>query len=66
MCQHQPACPAADVLGRGTARIVAAHPEQGWNLLCNGVILFDDDGMLLPDGRAVAPSWPTHALLAAA
>jgi hypothetical protein len=66
MCQHQPACPTADVLGRATARIVAAHPEQGWHLLCNGVILFDDDGMLLPDGRAVAPSPPTHALLAAA
>jgi Family of unknown function (DUF5999) len=66
MCQHQPACPPADVLGRATARIVATHPEQGWNLLCNGVILFDDDGMLLPDGRAVAPSRPTHALLAAA
>jgi hypothetical protein len=30
------------------------------------VILFDDDGMLLPDGQAVAPARPTRALLAAA
>jgi hypothetical protein len=34
---------------------VAVHPEQGWSLLCNGVVLFDDDGELLPDGRVVAP-----------
>jgi len=34
---------------------VAAHPEQGWNLLCNGVVTFDDTGDLLPDGRVVAP-----------
>jgi Family of unknown function (DUF5999) len=55
MCQHQPACPGADAQGRTTACVVAAHPEQGWNLLCNGVILFDDGGVLLPDGRAVPP-----------
>jgi hypothetical protein len=34
---------------------VAAHPEQGWNLLCNGVVTFDDTGELLPDGCIVAP-----------
>jgi len=27
---------------------VASHPEQGWTLLCNGVVLFDDGGELLP------------------
>jgi hypothetical protein len=31
------------------------HPEQGWSLLCNGVVLFDDNGELLPDGRPLAP-----------
>ena len=31
-----------------------ARPEQGWSLLCNGVIAFDDGGDLLPDGFAVA------------
>jgi hypothetical protein len=34
---------------------VADQPGQGWSLLCNGVILFDDGGELLPDGRAAAP-----------
>jgi hypothetical protein len=32
---------------------VSRHPEQGWSLLCNGVVLFDDDGELLPDGQVV-------------
>jgi Family of unknown function (DUF5999) len=31
------------------------HPEQGWSLLCNGVIVFDDMGEILPDGRVIAP-----------
>ncbi|MDL5204347.1 DUF5999 family protein [Streptomyces sp. ALI-76-A] len=35
--------------------VVAAHPEQGWNLHCDGAIVFDDTGELLPDGSAVAP-----------
>jgi len=34
---------------------VADQPGQGWSLLCNGVILFDDGGELLPDGRGVTP-----------
>jgi hypothetical protein len=34
---------------------VAAHPEQGWSLLCNGVIVFDDTGELLPGGRIILP-----------
>ena len=38
------------------AQIVADQPQQGWSLLCNGVILFDDGGELLPDGCAVAPA----------
>jgi Family of unknown function (DUF5999) len=40
---------------REAAYAVASHHEQGWSLLCNGVIVFDDTGELLPDGRAVAP-----------
>jgi hypothetical protein len=36
------------------ARSVTSHHEQGWSLLCNGVIVFDDGGALLPDGRAVS------------
>jgi hypothetical protein len=48
-----------------TARVVATHPEQGWSLLCNGVVLFDDTGELLPDGRAISPA-PTCIVAAAA
>ena len=55
MCQHQPACPAADAIDRDAARVIASFPEQGWSLLCNGVILFEDTGELLPDGSSIAP-----------
>jgi hypothetical protein len=58
MCTHQPTCPAADCSDREAARSVARHPEQGWSLLCNGVLLFDDTGELLPDGQIIAPHRP--------
>jgi hypothetical protein len=43
--------------------VVSSHPEQGWSLLCNGVVLFDDGGELLPDGSAVLDhhTWLTPA-----
>ena len=53
MCQHRPPCPPADRPDRDAARTVAFHPEQGWSLLCNGVIVFDDMGEILPGGRVV-------------
>ncbi|MEV3858920.1 DUF5999 family protein [Streptomyces sp. NPDC050095] len=55
MCSHQPPCPTADRPDHDAARVVCAHPEQGWSLLCNGTIVFDDTGELLPGGDAVAP-----------
>jgi hypothetical protein len=63
MCTHRPQCPAADAPDREAAHTVAAHPEQGWSLLCNGLIVFDDLGEILPDGRAIAPC-PADAPLA--
>ena len=55
---HQPACPAVDghtgPAGPTAACTVAAHPGQGWSLLCNGVVLFDDGGYLLPAPQPVA------------
>ena len=66
MCPHQPPCPAADCPDREAAHTIAAHPEQGWSLLCNGVILFDDLGELLPDGGAIAPRRPVPTRLTAA
>lgn len=55
MCQHQPPCPPAEAPDHVRARVAVDHPEQGWSLLCNGVVVFDDGGQLLPDGRAIAP-----------
>jgi hypothetical protein len=63
-CQHQPSCPPAGAADRDAARVVASHPEQGWNLLCNGVVSFDDAGDLLPDGSAIPPQG-THGRSAA-
>ncbi|MGX1913586.1 DUF5999 family protein [Streptomyces phaeochromogenes] len=60
-CLHTPACPTADRPDREAAVVVAAHPEQGWSLLCNGALLFDDTGELLPDGRVIAPHRPLAA-----
>ena len=54
-CPHRPSCPSALAHDRSSARTMTSHPEQGWSLLCNGVVIFDDGGALLPDGRAVAP-----------
>ena len=54
MCHHVTPCPDVTSEARDLAAVVSSHPEQGWSLLCNGVILFDDSGLLMPDGRAVA------------
>ena len=63
MCPHLPTCPAADRPDRAAAHTVALHPGQGWSLLCNGVIVFDDLGEILPDGRAVPPHRPARSPL---
>ncbi|MDX2521616.1 DUF5999 family protein [Streptomyces stelliscabiei] len=58
LCTHTPKCPSADSPAAEAARVVAGHPEQGWSLLCNDVVVFDDTGELLPDGRAIDPHRP--------
>jgi hypothetical protein len=55
MCPHHAPCPAADAPDWAAAHVVASHPEQGWSLLCNGVVLFEDTGALLPSGESVSP-----------
>ncbi|MEW2422221.1 DUF5999 family protein [Streptomyces nigra] len=62
MCSHRSSCPSAQarsahvvVAHVPAAHVVAEHPEQGWSLLCDGSIVFDDSGVLLPDGSVVAP-----------
>jgi hypothetical protein len=52
MCTHEPACPDTNDRECCKAHPVADHSEQGWCLLCNGVILFDDGAYLAPDGHA--------------
>ncbi len=55
MCQHLIPCPNAEATDRDAARTVATFPEQGWSLLCNGVIIFEDTGEILPDGTMIEP-----------
>jgi len=54
-CTHRPCCPPAEAADHDAARLVVSHPEQGWSLLCNGVIAFEDTGELLPDGHIIEP-----------
>ncbi|MFE6164132.1 DUF5999 family protein [Streptomyces sp. NPDC056486] len=58
MCRHTPPCPKAAAPDREAAQPVARHPEQGWSLLCNNVLHFEDTGELLPDGRIIEPRRP--------
>jgi len=60
MCQHQLPCPPTDASDREAAHVVASHPEQGWSLLCNGVVVFEDTGALLPNGRSIPPHRSAH------
>ncbi len=53
-CAHQPPCPPATDTGRLAAIAIAPHPEQGWSLLCNGVIVFEDTGAIA-DGKIILP-----------
>lgn len=54
LCRHTPPCPSAEATDRDAAAVVSAHPEQGWSLLCNGVVVFEDFGEILPDGQSCA------------
>jgi hypothetical protein len=58
ICEHRPICPRATDPDRDAAKVVASYPQQGWSLLCNGVVVFDDTGELLPDGSDIAPHRP--------
>lgn len=54
-CPHCPPCPRWAASDATAAVPLARHPDQGWALLCNGVVLFDDTGALLPDGSTRRP-----------
>jgi Family of unknown function (DUF5999) len=57
-CPHEPPCPLAWRPDRLAAVVVAAHPEQGWYLLCNGIITFDDTGAIAA-GKIIVPCRPS-------
>ena len=59
MCPHNPPCPAPSAPDREAAHTIVSHPAQGWSLLCNGVVIFEDTGELLPGGAVIAPHRPT-------
>src|SRR5262245_52249836 len=67
VCRQRPRCPDALAADRIAARAVARHPEQGWSLLCNGVVLLTTAGRcFLAAGPSLlpAPIWsrpPEHS-----
>ena len=62
MCPHTPSCPDPSGPDSEAARTIISHPEQGWSLLCNGIVVFEDTGELLPDGDTIAPHRPTDLI----
>jgi len=55
MCSHTPTCPSPSAPDADAAQPVTTHFEQGWTLLCNGVLLFEDSGQLHPDLTVIPP-----------
>src|SRR3954454_16630332 len=47
-CRHETTCPSANSHDARAVAVVAYHWEQGWALLCNGLLVFDDEGVLAP------------------
>ncbi|MFF8432840.1 DUF5999 family protein [Streptomyces bacillaris] len=50
-----PRCPSADSPDRVAARVVGRDDGVGSTWLCNGVVLFEDTGGLLPGGEVIEP-----------
>ncbi|MGW7199411.1 DUF5999 family protein [Streptomyces chryseus] len=65
MCRHDPPCPAATAPDREAAKVTTRDGVLGWALLCNGTLVFDDTGSLLPDGRIIAPHRPSNVAVPA-
>ena len=64
MCTHEPACPPAEATDHAAARVLVHQDDLGWSLLCNGVLLFDDTGEILPNGATVPPVRKISSLIA--
>ena len=56
-CPHVPPCPSATSPDAAAARIVSQHLEDcGYALLCNGAVLLEGDGLLVPTPRPESPA----------
>ena len=62
MCTASPSVSAVRRARPRRRPVVASHPEQGWSLLCNGIVLFEDCGEILPDGRCIGARAPPPVL----
>jgi Family of unknown function (DUF5999) len=49
-CPHTPPCPAADAPDAQAAHIAVDRYDQGWALLCNGLVLTDHVPLTTPTG----------------
>ncbi|MGW5568219.1 DUF5999 family protein, partial [Streptomyces tendae] len=60
-----PTQPHAPAFQETSSRLhsIPSGEVQRRSLLCNGVLLFEDTGELLPDGRIVDPHRPVAALV---
>ncbi|MFG3403841.1 DUF5999 family protein [Streptomyces sp. NPDC048142] len=58
LCEHSPRCPPASASDHLAACVLVAFPAAGWSVLCNGLILFEDTGYLLPSGDVFGPRRP--------
>ncbi|MET9110167.1 DUF5999 family protein [Streptomyces zhihengii] len=58
MCEHSSPCPPASAVDRLAAKALVGPHGAGWCVLCNGVILFEDTGYLLPSGDIGVPRRP--------
>jgi hypothetical protein len=64
MCEHIPCCPAAESTRPCGAHVTASQPDQGWCPFCNGIVLFDDGGAILPGGLVLAAGSPLAVVAA--
>lgn len=55
VCGHPVECPPATAQDCEAAEIRVHRPEIGCSELCNGVLIFEDTGCLLPTGDVVGP-----------
>ncbi|MFE8941118.1 DUF5999 family protein [Streptomyces sp. NPDC007872] len=58
VCGHSVECPPATAQDCEAAKIRVHRPEIGCSELCNGVLIFEDTGCLLPTGGIVEPRRP--------